>query len=149
MGETTDKLNEILRNTKPDHMADYLEKNRDVIESSDRPFTDFYRERIKGKGLRVRDILIAADISDKYGNQLIAQEKHTKNRDVIIRLCLAGRFSYDEMQRALKLYGMSPLYAKIGRDAVIIMAIHNNMFEIARVDDALRARGFEILSRGE
>ena len=70
-------------------------------------------------------------------------EKHTKDRDLIIRLCLAGHFNWDETNRALKLYGMSELYAKDPRDACIIVAINNRIFDQYEVDDLLEKQGMK------
>ena len=49
--------------------------------------------------------LIMSDTdSTSYGSKIVTMEKHTKDRDLIIRLCLAGHFNWDETNRALKLY---------------------------------------------
>ena len=74
-------------------------------------------------------------------------ESHTKNRDLIIRLCIAGRFLVDEINRALKLYGMTPLYAKDKRDACIIVAINNRKYDLFEIDDLLEKQGLEKLSK--
>ena len=76
-------------------------------------------------------------------------EKHTKNRDLIIRFCLAGHFLLDEVNRALKLYGMSPLYAKDKRDACLIVAINNRIYELFEIDDLLLKHGLIRLSKEE
>ena len=49
-------------------------------------------------------------------------EKHTKNRDLILRFCIVAHFQLNEINTALKLYEMKPLYAKDKRDACIIVA---------------------------
>ena len=73
-------------------------------------------------------------------------EKHTKNRDLIIRFCIAGHFSLRETNRALKLYGMTPLYSRNKRDVCIILAINNRIFDLSQVDDLLTGQGFLQLS---
>ena len=74
-------------------------------------------------------------------------ERHTTNRDLIIRFCLAGRFSLMETNRALKLYGMSELYAKDPRDACIIVALNNRMFDLGEIDSLLTKNKLEKLSK--
>ena len=73
-------------------------------------------------------------------------EKHTKNRDLIIRFCIAGHFSLNETNRALKLYGMNPLYAKDKRDVCIIVAINNRKYNFIEIDDILMEQGLSKLS---
>jgi hypothetical protein len=76
-------------------------------------------------------------------------EKHTKDRDLIIRLCLAGHFNWDETNRALKLYGLSELYAKDPRDACIIVAVNNRIFDLYEIDEVLIRQGFKKLTTEE
>ena len=88
---------------------------------------------------------MAADISEGYGYKLVSGEKHTLQRDTVLRLCFGGHLALDEVQRALKLYGMTPLYSRIPRDAVLIIAINANIYEITDVDDLLVKNGLEPL----
>jgi hypothetical protein len=76
-------------------------------------------------------------------------EKHTKDRDLIIRLCLAGHFNWDETNRALKLYGLSELYAKDPRDACMIVAINNRIYDMYEIDEMLMAKGLKKLTTEE
>jgi hypothetical protein len=58
-------------------------------------------------------------------------------RDVILRLCYAAEFTLKETQTALKLYGMSELYAKIPRDALIMVAFHDRPGSVLDVNSCL------------
>lgn len=49
----------------------------------------------------------------------------------------------DEVNRALKLYGMNPLYAKDKRDACFIVAINNRKYELFEIDDMLERQGLK------
>lgn len=86
-------------------------------------------------------LFLRADIAENYGYKLISGEKHTNQRDVIIRLCYAGEFTFEETQRALKLYGMSPLYARIKRDALLITAFNNRKGNILDLNQYLKENG--------
>ena len=99
------------------------------------------------KRIKLKDVYTAAGYSESYGGQLVRMEKHAKTRDQIIRLCLAGHFSLLEINRALKLYGMSELYAKESRDACLIVAINNRMFDPYIVDDLLTENGFDKITK--
>ena len=78
-----------------------------------------------------------ADIPDGYGYKLIAEEKHTRQRDVILRLCFGAGFTVEETQRALKLAGLSPLYPRIERDAVLMVALNQGICKISDVNRLL------------
>lgn len=146
--KTTGTLTSILQDARGDQISEFLHENRDSLIREDRPFAAFMREMIRKKGLRQQDVFLTADISEGYGYKLIAEEKHTRQRDVILRLCLAAGLDYTETQKALKLYGMSPLYAKIPRDSVFIIAVNRGIRDMGTVDEMLLAHGFESLYAG-
>ena len=101
------------------------------------------------KRIKLKDVYLYADVSETYGSKIVTMEKHTKNRDLIIRLCLAGHFTWDETNRALKLYGMTELYAKDPRDACLIVAINHRKYDINEVNEMLIEQGMDILSKDE
>ena len=95
------------------------------------------RARFREKGILQQNVFLAADNSENYGYKIIAGEKHTVRRDVVLRVCLAARFDPDETQEALILYGMAPLYRRLPRDLVFLSAIAHRLFDIHRVNDLL------------
>ena len=97
--------------------------------------------------LSLKELYISAGVSESYGGKIVRMERHTKNRDLIIRLCLAGHFNLIETNRALELYKMSPLYPRFTRDACIIIAINNRKYDISEVDDILAEQREKPLSR--
>ena len=44
----------------------------------------------------LKDVYMRSDVTESYGGKIITMTKHTKNRDLIIRFCLAGHFSLVE-----------------------------------------------------
>ena len=84
-----------------------------------------------------QNIFLAADISENYGYKLISEEKHTVQRDVIIRICLAAHFTLEETQEALTLYGMAPLYIRIPRDVVFLCVISHRLYDVHQVNEVL------------
>ncbi len=143
--KTTNTLTSILRSADADSFQSYLDHNKESLAPDNRPFSTYIRSLLREKGIRQQNVFIAADISEGYGYKLISEEKHTRQRDIILRLCLAGKLTLDETQRALKLYGMSPLYARIPRDAALIIAFNTGTHEISDVDAFLTKHGFEPL----
>ena len=80
-----------------------------------------------------------ADIPERYGYKLISEEKHTRQRDVILRLCYAAHFTLDETQQALRIYGMPELYARFERDALLMIAFNERPGSIIEVNAFLKS----------
>ncbi len=142
----TDELNELLENMRPKQLKKYFADNSDQMISGDRPFYYYMKSILHEKRIKLGDMYSFAGFKESYGGQIVRMEKPTRNRDHIIRLCIAGRFSLIETNRALKLYGMNELYSKDVRDACLIVSIKNRIYDLAQIDDILIDNGFEKLS---
>ncbi len=143
--KTTGTLNAVLKEAKPEDIQKYLAENEAYLAEDDRPFASYFREILRIKKLRQQEVFLRADISERYGYKLISEEKHTVRRDVILRLCLGAHLNIRETNRALQLYGMTPLYPRVARDAVLIIAVNTERFEIEDVDELLKEHGMEPL----
>ncbi|MBR3305617.1 MAG: hypothetical protein IKI75_00015 [Lachnospiraceae bacterium] len=108
-------------------------------------FSSYMREKLLERGIRQQQVFRGADISEKYGYKLISGEKHTRQRDIIIKLCFAAGFTLDELSEALILYGMAPLYPGNGRDVVLMRSISDGIREISDINDRLEQGGYEKL----
>ncbi len=139
MSKSTGDLEKILESTHMSQISDYMEDNKEELFEGDRLFTDYMRDTIRLHGKTQQRIFIDADLSEKYGYKLISGEKHTVERDVILRLCYAAEFTLKETQTALKLYGMSELYAKVARDALIMVAFNERPGSVIEVNSYLIA----------
>ena len=111
-----------------DHAADF----------SPRPFTDYMRMKFNEKDIAQQDVFLAADLNERVGYKLISGEKRTRQRDTILRICLAAKFSPEEVQEALILYGMPPLHGRFPRDAAFLVAFRSRIYDIHDVDAILR-----------
>ncbi len=127
----------LLERVRPDELPLFLREHADLLLSEPRPFAGYMRAKFKEKGVLQQNVFLAADISENYGYKLIAEEKHTVNRDVILRVCLGAGFDLDETQEALILYGMAPLHDRIPRDIVFIVAIRSRLYDIHQVNELL------------
>lgn len=143
--KTTEELEKILGRTHIKEIGDYLNDNAESMLSSDRPFYNYIRNIFKQKGLKQQDVFLDADIPEGYGYKLITEEKRTRQRDVILRLCYAAHMDFEETQTALRYYRMPELYAKVPRDALIIIAINERPGTILDVNSFLKKNGMEIL----
>ena len=115
----------------------FLRVRMEDLLSEARPFAEYMRAEFKDKGVLQQNVFLAADISENYGYKIIAEEKHTVQRDIMLRICLAAQFNLDETQKALILYGMAPLYWLLPRDIVFMAAILHKVYDIHQVNEVL------------
>ena len=134
---STKNLDRILSHTKPDDIGAFLFEHKEDLRRGEWPFGSYMKECFRERGLKQQEVFIAADCSESYGYKLLSGEKHTVQRDLILRLCFGGRLTLEEAQRALKLYGMAPLYAKLPRDAVLMIAFNTGVHDIWEVNSLL------------
>lgn len=134
-------LNEDLLSVGADELSDFLEQHREDWITSPHPFADYMRRKFREKGILQQNVFLAADLSENYGYKLIAEEKHTRQRDTILRLCLAARFLLEEVQEALILFGMAPLHGRFPRDAVLTVAVQNGIYDLCEVNRLLESCG--------
>ena len=135
------RLNEELLGVEPNELADFLNRHREDLITSSHPFADYMRMKFREKGILQQNVFLAADLSENYGYKLIAEEKHTRQRDTILRLCLAARFGAEEVNEALIRYGMAPLYGRFPRDAALIVAVQNEIYDLREVNRLLQDCG--------
>ena len=138
-------LEERLKGLRMRDIEQFLEDNKKEMLKEERAFADYMRAKIKEKGLSQHDVFLKADIPERYGYKLISQEKHTKQRDIIIRICYAAGFSLDETQRALHLYQMPELFPEFARDAMIMVAINDRPGSIIELNMMLKRNGMDPL----
>ncbi len=145
----TNELEEMLEKMRPSELTGYYTENSKYMADDKKGFYYYFKDVIAGKNIFLKDIYMFAGVTESWGGKVITMEKHTKNRDLIIRLCIAGHFTLEELNRALKLYGMTPLYAKEKRDACLIVAVNNRIYDLAEIDELLKSQGFPRLSAEE
>ncbi len=125
----------------PEELEGYLAQIRGDLLPEGREFAAYMRRKLREKGILQQELFLAADLSENYGYKLIAQEKHTRNRNVILRLCIAARMTPEEANEALTLYGLAPLHGRIARDAALLSALAGGVRDIHDVDALLRSHG--------
>ncbi len=109
--------------------------------TASRPFTAFMLDEVKQKHVTKADLFRNAGVSSGYGYKLVYEEKRTRQRDIILRLCLSLSLPADKMQTALFLYGMPLLFPGILRDAIIIDAVMQQVFNIEIINRLLETKG--------
>ena len=90
-------------------------------------------------------LFLKADIPERYGYKLLSGEKHTRQRDIILRICYAAELTLDQTQSALRKYEMPQLYAKIPRDALLMLIFQERPGGIIEVNELLKEKGMDML----
>ncbi len=141
----TNELEKVLGKIHPEEYSAYIKENRDSMISDATSFSAYIKDIMKRNGITQQIAFLKADIPERYGYKLLSGEKHTRQRDVIIRICYAAELSLQETQRALRKYGMPELYAKVPRDALIMIAFNERPGSIIEVNTLLKKNDLEPL----
>ena len=135
--KSTDELENILEQTSTTNIQAYLAQNAESLLSEEKPFSAYMHEMLRKYGKTQQEVFLQADVPERFGYKIISEDKHTKQRDTILRICYATGMTLEETQKALTLYGMAPLYARISRDAVLMVAFNQHKGNILDVNALL------------
>ena len=135
--KSTDELENILEQTSTTNIQAYLAQNAESLLSEEKRFSAYMHEMLRKYGKSQQEVFLQADVPDRFGYKIISEDKHTKQRDTILRICYATGMTLEETQKALTLYGMAPLYARISRDAVLMVAFNQHKGNILDVNALL------------
>lgn len=142
------RFNEDVSRLNLEELGSFLERNAGEMITEPRPFAAYMRQKLREKGLLQQNVFLAADLSEGFGYKLIAEEKRTRQRDQILRLCLAAEFGPEEVEEALFRYGMAPLWWRLPRDAILLVAIGNGVHDLQKVNELLELHGQPPLLKG-
>lgn len=143
--KSTRELESLLGKTHISDFDSFCESNKESMMREDKDFSVYMKNLIAEKNLTQQMVFLRADIPERYGYKLLSGEKHTRQRDVILRICYAGELTLEETQRALKKYEMPELYAKIPRDALLMIVFNERLGSIIDVNAWLKKNGMEPL----
>jgi hypothetical protein len=141
----TEDLEKALGNTHVDDFEGYISENQDSIINSEEDFYIYIKDLLHQKNISQQLTFLKADIPEKYGYKLLSGEKRTRQRDVILRICYAAELTLEETQRALKKYGLPELYAKVPRDAFLMVVFNDRPGSVIDVNSLLKEKGFDTL----
>ena len=98
---------------------------------------------LRQKKLKRADVIRDSHLEHAYVYQIFKGEKKP-SRDKLIAIAFGLHLNVEETQRMLRLGGCSELYARVGRDAVILFAVSRGM-GIEETDELLYSNGFPTL----
>ena len=135
----------MLGRTHPSEYASFIDENKESMLSESNSFSVYVKNLLAEKGITQQAVFLRADIPERYGYKLLSGEKHTRQRDVILRICYAANFTVAETQHALELCRMNRLYARDPRDALIMTCFNNRPGTVIDVNELLRKNRMEVL----
>lgn len=135
--KNTKELVDILGKTHISEFDKFCKEQKDSMDPDEHAFSEYIKGLLKEKKMTQQMVFLKADIPERYGYKLLSGEKHTRQRDVILRICYAAEMTLEETQRALQKYGMPQLYAKIPRDALLIIIFNERPGGIIEVNELL------------
>lgn len=140
----TEELVNTLGNVHSGNFNKFVKNNPNMINASN-DFYSYIRDMLKEHKISQKDVFVKADISEGYGYKLLSGEKTTKQRDVLLRIFFAAGMELSEVQRALHKYGLPELYAKVPRDAFLMILFNEHRNSIRQINELLTENGFEEL----
>ena len=133
---TEDLLEHLLASSSPEA---YLSEG--TID--DRSLADYLLDLLDQKGMTRADVVRASAVNPTFVYQIF-DGKRKVGRDTAIKLVLGMRCSLREAQRLLRHAGVSELWCKNRRDAIIIYCIEHGL-DRAETDDELFRLGEKTL----
>lgn len=88
-----------------------------------RSLTQYLNDLLEQKGLKRSEVVNAAQLDSTYGYQLFTGSRSKPSRDKVLQLAFAMHLSLRETDRLLQAAGVSKLYCKDRRDAIIIFCL--------------------------
>jgi hypothetical protein len=141
--KNTGELEKVLGSTHVKNFESFCRDNSgDMIDDA---FPVYIKDILQKKKLTQQIVFLRADIPERYGYKLLSGEKRTRQRDIILRICYAAEMDLDETQRALKKYGMPNLYAKVPRDALLMIIFNEHPGSVLDVNTILKEHNMEPL----
>ena len=133
--KNTKELDDILGKTHISDFDKFCVEQKGSMDPEQNAFSEYIKDLLKEKKITQQMVFLKADIP----------EKHTRQRDIILRICYAAELTLEQTQRALRKYEMPQLYAKIPRDALLMLIFKDRPGGIIEVNELLSKNGMEML----
>ena len=141
----TQELEKVLKNTHISDFEEFCSENKEHLVDEKYAFYNYFRDVLAAKKIKQQTVFLYADIPERFGYKLLSGEKHTQQRDTILRLCYAAEFTLEETQKALEKYKMPQLYPLIKRDALLMIIFNERPGSVIDVNKILQKNKFEPL----
>ncbi len=118
----------------------------EVYQQADKPtFSQYLYSLMEARGLSAQDMIVQTEINRSYFYAVLAGQK-IPLKNITLRIGLTMRCSLAETNQLLRLAGLSPLYPRVRRDAVLIYAVEHKV-SMQQTNEMLEQAGEEPLYR--
>lgn len=97
------------------------------------------------KGLKRIDVIREAGLNETFGYQIFVGQRNP-SRDKVLQIAFAMRLDLRETNRLLRMAGVSDLYCKNRRDAIVIFCLDKG-YSLRKTDEELYRFGEQTLCR--
>ena len=139
--QLTDHLDQQLKSTSWENFSDYL-KNLQQLPS----LQDFFSVYIAKHDLKISQIIKNSGISHSSAHEILNGTKPHPSRDYLLALCLGAHMDLKMTQHALRIAQLGKLYAKVPRDAAIMIHINNEKWNLIDINIFLEEHGLNVIS---
>lgn len=91
--KNTKELDDILGKTHISDFDKFCVEQKGSMDPEQNAFSEYIKDLLKEKRITQQMVFLKADIPEKYGYKLLSGEKHTRQRDIILRICYAAELT--------------------------------------------------------
>ena len=106
----------------------------------DRTLSDYLQQLLVEKGLEQATVVNMADLHPTYGYDIFRGLKTHPSRNKVLQIAFAMALTPRETNRCLELDGVSSLYPKVRRDAIILYCLNKSQ-SLQKVNEELYRLG--------
>ena len=136
--QSTEELNETLKSTSCNDFPDYLKQLHKAPSLQD--YFSIYMARNE---ITAAWIIKNSGLSKSYAYEILNGRKPHPSRDHLLALCLGAHMDLDTTQHALRIAQQGELYAKVPRDAAIMMHINHKVWNLVKINLFLEEQGLD------
>ena len=96
--------------------------------------------------MKISQIIKNSGISQSYAHEILNGKKPHPSRDYLLALCLGAHMDLKTTQHALRIAQLGELYAKVPRDAAIMMHINNEKWNLIDINIFLEEHRLDVIS---
>ena len=132
--KTTGELHQLLNHIKDGQELENYIKN-ELPPQGSVTFHAYYNAYLEQCHLEKAKVIQVSGISRTYAYQILQGEKNP-SRNKVLALTLAAGMDLENINQCLKLAGMSELYEKVRKDAIILFAL-NKKLSLSEINELL------------
>lgn len=140
--QSTEELNETLKSTSCDGFSEYLKKLQEAPS-----LQDYFSIYMAQHNMTAAEIIKNSGISRSYAHEILNGKKQHPSRDHLLALCLGAHMDLNTTQHALRIAQQGELYAKVLRDAAIMMHINHRVWNLVKINLFLAEHDLTIIGK--